>query len=53
MPEEVRQIALMVIALGRCGRPEDVADAHMLLASSEADCITHAILPVAGEQLGT
>jgi 3-oxoacyl-[acyl-carrier protein] reductase len=53
MPEEVRQIALMVIALGRCGRPEDVADAHMLLASSEADCVTHAILPVAGEQLGT
>jgi 3-oxoacyl-[acyl-carrier protein] reductase len=53
MPEEIRQMALMVIALGRFGRPKDVADTHLLLASSEADCVTHAILPVAGEQLGT
>lgn len=53
MPEEVRQMALMVIALGRYGRPEHVADAHVLLASSEADCVTHAIPPVTGEQLGT
>jgi NAD(P)-dependent dehydrogenase (short-subunit alcohol dehydrogenase family) len=53
MAEEARQMALMVIALGRYGRPEDVADAHVLLASSEADCVTGAILPVIGEQLGT
>ena len=44
---------MMVIALGRYGWPEDVADAHVLLASSEADCVTHAILPITGEQLGT
>ena len=53
MPEEFRQMALMVIALGRFGRPEDVADAHLFLASSEADYVTGAILPVTGGQLGT
>jgi NAD(P)-dependent dehydrogenase (short-subunit alcohol dehydrogenase family) len=53
MPEEARQMALMVIALGHYGRPEGVADAHVLLASSEADDVTGAILPVTGEQLGT
>ena len=46
-------MALMVIALGRFGRPEDVADAHLFLASSEADYVTGAILPVTGGQLGT
>ena len=39
--------------LGCYGRPEDVAGAHMLLASSEADDVTGPILPVTGEQLGT
>ena len=53
MPEEFRQMALMVIALGRFGRPEDVAEAHLFLASSEADYVTGAILPVTGGQLGT
>jgi 3-oxoacyl-[acyl-carrier protein] reductase len=53
MPEQFRQMALMVIALGRYGRPEDVADAHLFLASSEADYVTGAILPVTGGQLGT
>ena len=53
MPEEFRQMALMVIALGRYGRPEEVADAHVFLASSEADYVTGAILPVTGGQLGT
>jgi 3-oxoacyl-[acyl-carrier protein] reductase len=52
MPEEFRQMALMVIALGRYGRPEEVADAHLFLASSEADYVTGAILPVTGGQLG-
>jgi 3-oxoacyl-[acyl-carrier protein] reductase len=53
MPEEVRQMALMVIALGRYGRPEEVADARVFLASSEADYVTGAILPVTVGQLGT
>jgi 3-oxoacyl-[acyl-carrier protein] reductase len=52
MPEQFRQMALMVIALGRYGRPEDVANAHLFLASAEADYITGAILPVTGGQLG-
>jgi 3-oxoacyl-[acyl-carrier protein] reductase len=45
--------ALTVIALGRYGRPEEVADAHVFLASSEADYVTGAILPITGGQLGT
>jgi len=48
----VRQMALMLIALGRYGQPEDVANAHLYLASSEADFISGVILPVAGGQLG-
>jgi NAD(P)-dependent dehydrogenase (short-subunit alcohol dehydrogenase family) len=51
MPEEFRQ--MMVFALGRYGRPEeDLADAHVFLAPSEADDVTGAILPVTGGQLG-
>jgi 3-oxoacyl-[acyl-carrier protein] reductase len=53
IPEQVRQMALMLIALGRYGQPEDVANAHLFLASSEADYVSGAILPVAGGQLGT
>jgi 3-oxoacyl-[acyl-carrier protein] reductase len=53
VPEQVRQMALMLIALGRYGRPEDVANAHVFLASEEADFISGVILPVSGGQLGT
>lgn len=53
IPEQVRQMALMLIAMGRYGRPEDVANAHLFLASSEADFVSGAILPVSGGQLGT
>jgi 3-oxoacyl-[acyl-carrier protein] reductase len=52
VPEPIRQMALMLIALGRYGQPEDVANAHLYLASSEADFISGVILPVAGGQLG-
>jgi 3-oxoacyl-[acyl-carrier protein] reductase len=52
IPEPVRQMALMLIALGRYGQPEDVANAHLFLASSEADFVSGVILPVAGGQLG-
>lgn len=52
VPEQIRQMALMLIALGRYGQPEDVANAHLFLASSEADYISGVILPVAGGQLG-
>jgi NAD(P)-dependent dehydrogenase (short-subunit alcohol dehydrogenase family) len=45
-------MALMPIALGRYGQPEDVANAHLLLASEEADFISGVVLPVSGGQLG-
>jgi 3-oxoacyl-[acyl-carrier protein] reductase len=52
VPEQIRQMALMLIALQRYGQPEDVANAHLFLASEEADFISGAILPVSGGQLG-
>jgi 3-oxoacyl-[acyl-carrier protein] reductase len=52
IPEQIRQMALMMIALGRYGEPEDVANAHLFLASEEADFITGVVLPVSGGQLG-
>src|SRR6266550_4610909 len=33
VPEQIRQMALMLIAIGRYGQPEDVANAHVFLAS--------------------
>ena len=33
-------MALMLIALGRYGQPEDVANAHLFLASEEADFVS-------------
>ena len=52
IPEQLRQMALMLIALGQYGQPEDVANAHLFLASEEADFITGVVLPVSGGQLG-
>jgi 3-oxoacyl-[acyl-carrier protein] reductase len=52
IPENVRQMALMLIGLGYYGRPEDVANAHLFLASAEADYVSGAILPVTGGQMG-
>ena len=52
VPEQIRQMALMLIALGRYGQPEDVANAHLFLASEEADFISGVVLPVSGGQLG-
>src|SRR5207248_3875907 len=33
VPEQLRQMALMMISLGYYGQPEDVANAHLFLAS--------------------
>jgi 3-oxoacyl-[acyl-carrier protein] reductase len=52
IPDQVRAMALMMIALGRYGEPEDVANAHLFLCSEEADFISGVVLPVAGGQLG-
>ncbi|HYH28168.1 MAG TPA: 3-oxoacyl-ACP reductase family protein [Actinomycetota bacterium] len=51
-PEQVRALGLMLIALGRYGVPEDVANAHLFLASPEADFVSGVVLPVSGGQLG-
>ena len=45
-------MALMPIPLGRYGQPEDVAGAHLLLASDEADIISGVVPRVSGGQLG-
>ena len=52
IPEQVRAMALMLISLGKYGEPEDVANAHLFLASEDADFISGVVLPVAGGQLG-
>jgi 3-oxoacyl-[acyl-carrier protein] reductase len=52
VPEPIRQMALMLISLGKYGQPEDVAGAHAFLASEDADFISGVILPVSGGQLG-
>lgn len=48
LPAEVRDGLLEDIALGRLGRPEDVAGAVLFLASSLADYITGQVLVVDG-----
>ena len=52
VPEASRQMALLLIALGYHGKPEDVAKAHLFLASEDADYISGVILPVSGAMLG-
>jgi 3-oxoacyl-[acyl-carrier protein] reductase len=52
-PEQVRALGLMLISLGYYGQPEDVANAHLFLASEEADYVSGVVLPVSGAQMGT
>jgi len=52
IPEPLRNMAIAMIALGRAGRPEDVANAHLFLCSGEADFISGVVLPVTGASLG-
>jgi len=52
IPDQVRQMALMLIALGYYGQPEDVANVHTFLASADSDYVSGAIIPVTGGQLG-
>lgn len=51
--EPVRQMTKAMTALGRYGTPEDVARVHLFLASSDADFVTGASIPVTGGMLGT
>lgn len=52
IPEPLRNLAMGLIAIGRPGRPEDIANAHLYLCSAEADFVSGVVLPVTGAQLG-
>ena len=52
IPEPLRNMAIGLIAVGRAGRPEDIANAHLFLCSQEADFVSGVVLPVTGAQLG-
>ena len=52
IPEEMRQLSLALIALGRFGQPEDIANVHAFLVSPDADFISGVTIPVTGGQLG-
>jgi 3-oxoacyl-[acyl-carrier protein] reductase len=52
IPEQMRQMALMLIAIGRYGVPEDIANVHAFLASPDSDYISGVTIPVTGGQLG-
>jgi 3-oxoacyl-[acyl-carrier protein] reductase len=52
IPEQMRQMSLMLIALGRFGQPEDIANVTAFLVSSDADFISGVTIPVTGGQLG-
>lgn len=52
VPEQLRQLSLMLISLGRLGRPEDVANVHAFLVSSDADFVSGVTIPVSGGQIG-
>lgn len=53
IPEQMRNLALATIAVGRAGRPEDVANVHLFLCSSESDFVSGVVIPVSGAQLGS
>lgn len=52
IPEEMRQMAKMLISLGRLGSPEDIANVTAFLASSDSDYVSGVTIPVTGGQLG-
>ncbi|HEX9774523.1 MAG TPA: SDR family NAD(P)-dependent oxidoreductase [Actinomycetota bacterium] len=52
IPEATRNMALMMIALGRYGQPEDIANVHAFLASPDSDFVSGVVIPVTGGQLG-
>jgi len=52
VPEQMRQLAMAMISVGRTGRPEDVAAVHAFLASPDSDFVSGVTIPVTGGQFG-
>ena len=52
VPEPMRQLAVGMIAIGRAGRPEDIAAVHSFLASPDSDFVSGVTIPVTGGQFG-
>ncbi len=52
IPEETRQMAKMMISLGRLGQPEDIANVTAFLVSPDSDFVSGVTIPVTGGQLG-
>lgn len=52
IPEESRRRSLEMIAIGRLGRPEDIANVTAFLVSPDSDYVTGVTIPVTGGQLG-
>jgi len=52
VPEETRAMIRGLVALGRLGEPEDVANVHAFLASSDSDYVSGVTIPVTGGQIG-
>lgn len=52
IPDQMREMAKAMIALGRLGLPEDIAAVHAFLASADSDFVSGVTIPVTGGQLG-
>ena len=52
IPEEIRRSIRGMIALGRFGQPEDVANVHAFLSSPDSDFVSGVTVPVTGGQFG-
>jgi NAD(P)-dependent dehydrogenase (short-subunit alcohol dehydrogenase family) len=52
VPAEMRDLAVAMIAIGRTGYPEDVANVHAFLVSPDADYVSGVTIPVTGGQYG-
>lgn len=52
IPEPTRQMMRAMIALGRFGLPEDIANVTAFLASPDSDFVSGVTIPVTGGQIG-
>jgi 3-oxoacyl-[acyl-carrier protein] reductase len=52
IPEQLRQMAISMISLGRPAQPEEIASVHAFLVSADSDFISGVTIPVTGGQYG-